>query len=64
MDEQKLHDEDKNTTPASPLTEDEAIQCQIGNTIYKLTAKFDQSASEGLLDKLWRLMKQDNINYL
>jgi len=38
----------------------ESIQRKIGNTTYTLRAHFKPDAREGLLDKLWRLIRNDD----
>ncbi|MCL2085362.1 transposon-encoded TnpW family protein [Candidatus Saccharibacteria bacterium] len=44
----------------APFTEDETIMRKIGNTTYILTAKFKQGASEGMVDKLLRLIENND----
>jgi len=39
---------------------EQPMERQIGNTTYILTAKCNPNAREGLLDKIWRLIQQDN----
>jgi hypothetical protein len=48
-------------TPASapPLMQDTALMRKIGRTTYILTAKYNKESKEGLVDKLWRLIKND-----
>lgn len=40
----------------------EPIERKIGNTTYIVRAYFNPNAREGVLDQLWRLMKNDNLS--
>ncbi|MCL2083564.1 MAG: transposon-encoded TnpW family protein [Oscillospiraceae bacterium] len=56
MDVKKTPTEDMRTTYQS---ETPVIQRKIGNTTYIVTGTYKKDAKEGLMDKLWRLMKND-----
>jgi len=51
------HNNPKNINPAfySPRQ----IERKIGNTTYIVRAYFNPNAREGVMDQLWRLMKND-----
>jgi hypothetical protein len=53
MNETKTNQEEK--TP--PFTEDQTFTRKIGNTTYILTAKYKKNATEGLADKLMRIIE-------
>ena len=61
--EQLQNDEDKTKTfTPAPFTQDETIVRKLGNTTYRLTAKYKKDASEGLADKILRLIKNNDNN--
>jgi hypothetical protein len=39
---------------------EQPLECQIGNTTYILTAKCSATARETLLQKIWRLIRNDD----
>jgi len=39
----------------------EPIERKIGNTTYIVRVHFKQDSKEGLVDKLWRLMRNDGM---
>ena len=45
----------------STLLSPEPIERKIGNTTYVVRTYFKPDAYEGLLDKLWRLMRNDGV---
>ena len=53
-----------NNTNTSDLYLSEPTEYKIGNTTYVVRVHFKQEAREGLLDKLWRLMRNDGATSL
>ncbi|MDR1410148.1 MAG: transposon-encoded TnpW family protein [Oscillospiraceae bacterium] len=39
------------------------MECKIGTTTYVTTFRYNQEAKEGLLDKIWRLIRRDESLY-
>ena len=60
MDESPRISKNTPSTESKPFTQDETLMRKIGNTTYILTAKYKQDAKEGLVDKLLRLIENDN----
>ena len=60
MNNEILHDEDTKVKTPPPFTQDEKITRKIGNTTYILTAKYKQDAKEGAVDKLLRLIENND----
>jgi len=56
MDNKKTPTEDTENTP---LNQEDATCYKIGGTTYIVTRTFNPDAKEGLMDKLWRLIKND-----
>jgi len=56
-------EENIQTVPSELSEENQAhliFQRKIGGTTYIVTSEFNENAREGLLDKLWRLIENDN----
>ncbi|MDR1000266.1 MAG: transposon-encoded TnpW family protein [Clostridiales bacterium] len=50
---------EENKIKISPMPPIEVDRCKIGSTTYIVTVSYDQEAKEGLLDKLWWLIRND-----
>ena len=51
---------ERNVKNTSELSTGVITERKIGGTTYIVTSEYNENATEGLLDKIWRLIQNDN----
>jgi len=49
----------ESNTESDFINAPEIVEYKVGSTTYIITGKYKKSGKEGLLDKLWRLIEND-----